>query len=689
MPFQITGRVTVNGRGRSSVAVSNGETVARTDRSGLYRLRVDPARHRFVFVVTPDDARPVDAFYMSTQDWTGPQAEVDFALQPAPERRRRAFAFAQFTDFHVQAKPGETPFPAGLREDLRRALSGWEPAFAIATGDLTNLGDLPSLKVYRKIAASAPCPVFPMFGGHDGLARFRSSDYAEGDACTRHFETILGPTHYSFDWGGRHFVIFPNEDHFFALPERETKGRWLAADLKAHAGRETLLFTHVPPTAPFLGRLARMGVSAVFHGHWHSAKAHAHRGIPVFATPCFPYGAIDTSPRGSRRVWLQGGRMRTELVPIARTSARKKIAEPRPGRRAQRPLRLLWSRRIDAEVHRAAPVVAGNRVLLALRDEAGDGRQGVLCLSLDTGRPLWRLQTDASVKNAVAVSNGLAVAVSVTGRVTAFDPATGAERWRTDLPGYPDRWIYASPAIAEDVIYAGGKAGYGAYDLKTGKQLWYTGPFDTRSDAWSCYASPVIAGDLLILLVQRLGIVALNRASGQEVWRQKIDVEYMYPQPVVSAGRALTCGEGGDLTALDLKGGRVLWRRKLTPLRNLSGLGADGSGAYVTSYLGEVRSYSLSGRLRWTFEVGPDLLDMTPYLTKTRMAIGGPVPMGDHLAVGANDGHLYLLDRRTGAELDRWGFGSPISAPPCAAGDRLVAASFDGLVACFEVRQER
>jgi outer membrane protein assembly factor BamB len=80
---------------------------------------------------------------------------------------------------------------------------------------------------------------------------------------------------------------------------------------------------------------------------------------------------------------------------------------------------------------------------------------------------------------------------------------------------------------------------------------------------------------------------------------------------------------------------------------------------------------------------------MSPYLTKTRMAVGGPVLMGDRLALGANDGHLYVLDRRTGAEMDRWTFSSPVSAPPGVAGDRLVAASFDGLVACFEVRQER
>ena len=408
------------------------------------------------------------------------------------------------------------------------------------------------------------------------------------------------------------------------------------------------------------------------------------------ATRFFPFGGIDTNPRSHRRIQFQGSRMNTELVPIARSSVLKGIPRPRPSRRSQRPLRLLWSCRIDAEVHRAAPVVDGDRVLLALRDEDGEGRQGVLCLDLETGRPRWRLTTDASLKNAVAVSDGLAAAVSVTGRIAAFDARTGAGRWQTDLPGYPDRWVYASPVIADGVVYAGGKAGYGAYDLRTGRQIWYTGPFDTRSDAWSCYAGPVVAGNLLVLLVQRLGLVALDRASGQEVWRRELAVEYTYPRPIAVAGRIFTGGKPGEVAALNAATGEIVWSRRASRrarrYRHISGLGADEAAVCVTGPSGEVRAYSPKGSLKWRFKVEKELLDMTPYYLGAYTATGGPVPMGDRLALGANDGHLYLLDRRTGKAMDRWAFGSPVSAPPCAAGDRLVAASFNGLVACFEAR---
>lgn len=277
------------------------------------------------------------------------------------------------------------------------------------------------------------------------------------------------------------------------------------------------------------------------------------------------------------------------------------------------------------------------------------------------------------------------VAVSVTGRIATFDPETGAGRWRADLPGHPDRWVYASPAVADGVVYAGGKAGYGAYDLETGGQLWYARPSDS-SDAWSCFASPVVVGDLLVLLVQRRGLVALDRASGQEVWRRELAVEYMYPRPVAVAGRIFTGGKPGEVAALDAATGEIVWSRRARRYRHISGLGADETAVYVTGPSGEVRAYSPKGSLKWRFHVERELLDMTPYYRGACTATGGPVPMGDRLALGANDGRLYLLGRRTGQEVDRWAFGSPVSAPPAVAGDRLVAASFDGLVACFEVR---
>jgi hypothetical protein len=83
--------------------------------------------------------------------------------------------------------------------------------------------------------------------------------------------------------------------------------------------------------------------------------------------------------------------------------------------------------------------------------------------------------------------------------------------------------------------------------------------------------------------------------------------------------------------------------------------------------------------------LGRELLDTTPYRQGLRSGIVGPVVLDKFLVISAEDGHLYLVDRHTGMLMDRWWFGSPISAAPCAEGERLIVASFDGLLACFDV----
>ena len=736
MPFHVNGRVLINGRGRAGMAVSNGETVVRTHGGGRYRLDVDPTRHRFVFVVLPDGAAPVGSFYRPVASLPGSGVGVDFELDRADQRKRRNFMFAQFTDIHAVVETGWASSTGILGKDVRKALSEWEPAFVVATGDLTKHGDLASLKAYRRLMRAAPCPVFNMFAAHDGQREERArKSIAEG--CTRNYESILGPTYYSFDWGGRHFVVFANEEHMFAPPEAEAKAHWLWNDLKTHKGRPTVLLVHAPPSHNFLDTIVDTDVDSVFFGHWHSSKAYSYRGIQVFGTPPFAFGGIDKSPRSYRRIRIQQGRLTSELLPIRSRQSNPALPAPRHrfGAVKKTPLRLLWSRHLDTKLHRAAPVVCNEKILLALSDEDGKGRQGVLCLSLETGQQQWRRRTDTSVKNAVAISTSsqnltensgdLAVAVSVTGRLSAFDTRSGQTLWTTDLHGHPDRWIYTSPVVIDNVVYAGAKAGYGAYNLADGEPLWYYEPSslrvlqkrvglldgkprwyheptDTRSDYLPCYASPVVIQDTIVLFVQRTGMIGLERASGRELWRREMDFEYMYPQAVAFDGGVLSCGDRGELVKLDPKTGQILWRRQISehkfsehkylcgykPVSSeaLAGLGANRNDVFVITPSGDCRAYSPTcSRLKWHFELGRELLDTTPYRRGFRSGTVGPVVLGKFIVIGAGDGHLYLVDRRTGMLKDRWWFGSPISAVPCVEGERLIVTSFDGLLACFDL----
>ena len=113
---RITGRVLVAGRGRSGVAVSNGQHVVRTGRGGQYELAVNAQRHRVVFVTTPSGASPAESFFYRVDAL--PEDSVDFHLQPDPTRQQSTFSFAHMTDMHLWAPARDRTGTTNLRNAL-------------------------------------------------------------------------------------------------------------------------------------------------------------------------------------------------------------------------------------------------------------------------------------------------------------------------------------------------------------------------------------------------------------------------------------------------------------------------------------------------------------------------------------------------------------------------------------------
>ena len=717
MAIEVRGRVMEepSGRGLGGVLVSNGEQIVQTDEEGRYALAVEPEAHRFVFVTIPDGFRMPLGFYSPTRHWTDAQEGVDFWLEPAPERAARQFTLVQITDTHVVTEGEMLTSGEVLAEALQRLVRETDPDLIVASGDLTDRGRLVQLTRFREAIETVPTPVFPLFGGHDGneergvsveeVARLKTTpnnpklneimEKQAGNTFTRHYEAVFGPSYYSFDWGGRHFVFYPNEQSFFSPADQERKEVWFWTDLELQpAGREIVVVVHTPPPVSFLEALSRYNVHLVLHGHWHSSKVFSYKEMVVAATPSFCFGGIDTSPR-SYRVARFGEEGTEVVIRALKPASASPPSEDTPVEIAFDGigLRLRWKQRLPGGLHRAAPVHAGDRLLLSLRDEGYPACNGVCCIEVGSGDLVWHARTDATVKNSVAVADGICAAVSVTGRVHALEQASGHLLWQANLPGYPERWIYTSPVIADGTLYAGAKAGYAAFDLKTGEQQWYV-PIED-SDNWSCYASPQVYEDLLLLLVQRRGLMALDRQSGNVVWEQQIGVEYPYPTPVVagdllvsggdSSGLNHFTGEASHLTALQAISGEVVWDKPILPARYPTGLLVRDGLIFATTPGGEALCFDChSGALLWRFQTEVDLLDMVPYRRGVRSILAAPVHFEDCLLVCGCDGCLYALDAASGECRGRVVFGSPITAPPCVVEGGLFVGTYDGRIFYFE-----
>ena len=686
MVIEVRGRVMedLSGRGLGGVLVSNGEQIVQTDEEGRYALVVEPEAHRFVFVTVPDGFRATSEFYSSTRNWMSAQDGVDFGLASAPERAARQFKLVQITDTHVVTEGEMLTSGEVLAESLQQLVREADPDVIVVSGDLTNRGELAELHRFREAIETVPTPVFPLFGGHDGNEERHEGGSAD-NTFTRNFEAVLGPSYYSFDWGGRHFAFYPNEQSFFSLADQERKEVWFWADLALQpADREIVVVVHTPPPVSFLEALSRYNVHLVLHGHWHSSKVFSYKEMVVAATPAFCFGGIDTSPRGYRVARFGEDGAEVELcahkstgVSLPSGDTPVEIAFEEIG------LHLRWEQQLPGGLHRAAPVQAGDRLLLSLRDEGYPARNGVCCIEVGSGDLAWHARTDATVKNSVAVDDGICAAVSVTGRVHALEETSSRLLWHANLPGYPDRWVYTSPVIADGTLYAGAKAGYAAFDLKTGEQQWYVPVED--SDNWSCYASPQVYEDLLLLLVQRRGLMALDRQSGEVVWEQQTGVEYPYPTPIVSEDLLVSGGDSSHLIALRAISGEVVWNKPILPSSYPTGLLVRDGLIYATTSEGDALCFDFnSGALLWRFQTEDSLLDMVPYRRGVRSILAAPVNFDDCLLISGCDGCLYALDAASGECRGRAAFGSPITAPPCVWGDGLFLGTYDGRFFYFE-----
>jgi len=649
----------------------------RTEGDGRYVLEADLEGHRFVQITVPDGFRPRETFFVRADIWSAAPDDVDFALEPAPERTRPNFVLAQITDTHVEEEERRRhPNTEWLREDLRRLVEASGPDLIVASGDLTNRGRSEELRAYLAGIRPSEVPVFSLFAGHDGNEERHAG--TPGETFTRNWEACIGPAYYSLDWGGRHIVLYPTEDYFFSPEDRERKANWLSADLDAQPpGREIILVLHTPPTAAFLDRLEACNVRLVLYGHWHSSKVFRYGDMVVAAAPPLCFGGIDTMPRGFRVVSFDAeGRMEMGLVAL-----RSQMDSGPSLSRGAEFLHRLWHQHIGARLHRAVPVVADDDLLLSGMDEENRGRQGVLCLDAGTGIMRWHAETDASVRNSVVVSDHRCVAVSITGRVSAVDRTSGGVLWQADLPGHPERWVYISPLVVEDTVYVGARSGYGAYDLQTGAPRWYAEIEST--DAWSCYASPQIYRHLVVVLISRRGLLALDRATGDVVWEQGFETEYQYPSPVVVGDLILSGGDAGELVLLKADTGEIVHRYGITDARYIAGLTVNGDRVYAAMPNGMIQSHDLSsGELHWQAELGDALVDMTPYVRGSAAVLAAPVVFGGRIVVPGCDGHLHLFDP-DGTSLGTVNLESPVSAAPCVDGDRMYVGTYDGDVYAF------
>ena len=268
---------------------------------------------------------------------------------------------------------------------------------------------------------------------------------------------------------------------------------------------------------------------------------------------------------------------------------------------------------------------------------------------------LWERSLDAPPMGGVLFAGSLALQLTTSPSLMAFDGHNGAELGKE---GFDE--LACGPGVLAGALFLAGELGkrpaLRALDRRTLEERW-------RFAGVHCHA-PAVRGDTLLALQEKGVLVALHAADGRALWRVELG-ERVRVGPTAGDDAVFVATAAGDLVALALSDGSERWRRSLGESLRARPLHA-GDRVYTATASGTVVAVrSDSGRVVWERTLGG--------LPTRGLALAAGV-----LVVGSVDRHLYGLEAATGEEHWRFATEGVVRSIPQVTNQTVYGASSDG-----------
>lgn len=260
---------------------------------------------------------------------------------------------------------------------------------------------------------------------------------------------------------------------------------------------------------------------------------------------------------------------------------------------------ILWRQRVEAPIG-GAPTVQNGVVYVAGRDSTG------WAVRAADGRVLWTVsginaQSGVTGVSAPAVDGDLVVFPFASGQLLAVDTATGVERWSAQVAGTRRgraiafiRDLTGDPVIAGDVVLAGSSSGrIAAFDRATGAPLW------NEQDGAN---SPVlVAGGSIFAVNDQAQLVRLDATTGGRIFAvplpyyraervRRQDAIHVHYGPVLAGGRLFVASSDGILRAFDPRSGALVGQAPI-PGGAATAPVVSGGTIYVSGRDGRLHAY--------------------------------------------------------------------------------------------------
>ncbi|MGI9234644.1 MAG: outer membrane protein assembly factor BamB [Woeseiaceae bacterium] len=343
-------------------------------------------------------------------------------------------------------------------------------------------------------------------------------------------------------------------------------------------------------------------------------------------------------------------------------------------------IKRVWSAKVggDAEFLRVAlrPVGDGTRIYAA-------GYGGIVSAhDPETGRQLWRTKLDTELSSGPGVGEDRVAVVARDGVAIVLDASTGAEIWREDIDGES----LARPIISGDTLVVQTIDNrLQAFSIFDGRQIWSLAQ-STPSLTMRGSADPVMVSTTVVGGFDNGRIVAADISSGDVIWesmlspptgRTDLDRLSDIDGAIAVVGQDIyAVGYHGRLASVAAESGQVLWSREVS---SYEGVSADWSSVYTVTDEGEIVALGKGdGVETWRND---DLLRREPTL---------PIPFHSTVVLGDLEGYVHFFSNLNGNPVARIKLGgTAISNAPTAIADRLYVQNDAGVLAAYKVVDKR
>jgi outer membrane protein assembly factor BamB/plastocyanin len=359
---------------------------------------------------------------------------------------------------------------------------------------------------------------------------------------------------------------------------------------------------------------------------------------------------------------------------------------------------IIWEQRHDsALVGSTGPAIDGRRVFASVDDET------FAAFDIVSGEELWRHRPeggslgsiqptahDGTVYYATQASEGRAPGdgAGSSGVVQAVDAASGDARWSFEV--VPDD----SSGDAE--ARAGGSVGYpAALDSETGLTFWGTGSLapvpGTADDAGGSGGpgSNLYTSSLIALDGEEGSLAWHYQAVEHDIFGHDLQMSPILARVEIDAeprDLVIASGTVGDVVALDRASGELIWRTQVGRHQN-DDLQELPMGEDVEVYPGVHGGVASPMAYADGTIYAPVVNVPTVYTAADRDAADGTEASGDAVAdtrLEDGTGALVAIDAASGEIAWQQELESPVLAGATVSGDLVFTATLDGLLRAFE-----